>query len=161
MSNNFNILEMLKVAILTEEEGHNFYLNGAKYTTGKVNDFLTMAAYQELMHKEKFQKLFNEYSAKNQDELNSDYLYDSAVTEHLKNLVENKIFNKNKEPEDAFKDLKSAIESALKSEKLTVELYTNMYKGFLSEEVKEMFDIIIKEEKEHVLYFSKLLEEIV
>lgn len=161
MSKNFNILEMLKVAMLTEEEGHNFYLNGTKYTTGKVNDFLTMAAYQELMHKEKFQKLFNEYSSKSEDELSSDYLYDSDVSEYLRELVENKIFDKNKEPEDAFKDLKSAIESALESEKLTVELYTNMYKGILSKEVKEIFTMIIEEEKEHVNYFTKLLEEIV
>lgn len=161
MSNNFSILEMLKVAILTEEEGRNFYLNGAKHTTGKVKDFLTMAAGQELMHKEKFQKLFNEYSSKNDDELSSDYLYDSEVSEYLRKLIENKVFDKNEEPEDAFKNLKSAIERALKSEELTVELYTNMYKGILSDEVKEIFNIIIEEEKEHVKYFSKLLEEIV
>lgn len=161
MSNNFSILEMLKIAILTEEEGRNFYLNGAKHTTGKVKDFLTMAAGQELMHKEKFQKLFNEYSSKTENELSLDYLYEPETSEYLRKLIENKAFDKNKEPEDAFKNLKSAIESALKSEKLTVELYTNMYKGTLSDDVKEMFNTIIEEEKEHVKYFSKLLQEIV
>ncbi|SHJ76971.1 Rubrerythrin [Hathewaya proteolytica DSM 3090] len=160
MSTNFSILEMLKIAILTEEEGRNFYLNGAKHTSGKVKDFLTMAAGQELMHKEKFEKLFNDYSNKTENDLNSDYLYDAEVSEYLRKLIENKAFKKNDVPENAFDNLRSAVESALNSEKLTVELYTNMYKGILSNEVKEMFNIIIEEEKEHVNYFSKLLEEI-
>jgi rubrerythrin len=39
MTNTFNGLEMLKIAILMEEEGRDFYTNGAKYTTGKLKDF--------------------------------------------------------------------------------------------------------------------------
>ncbi|CAM2994404.1 ferritin family protein [Hathewaya histolytica] len=161
MSNNFSILEMLKVAILTEEEGRNFYLNGAKYTDGKVKEFLVMAAGQELMHKEKFQKLFDEYSKKNEDELNSDYLSDPEVSEYLRKLIENKVFDKKEEPKDAFKNLESSIKQALKSEELTVELYTHMYKGLKSEDVKDMLKTILDEEKEHVEYFSKLLKEII
>lgn len=69
MSNNtFSALEMLKIAILMEEEGYNFYINGANYTKGKTKEFLLAAAGQEFIHKEKFTKLFNELSAKKESE---------------------------------------------------------------------------------------------
>lgn len=156
-SNNFNVSEMLKVAILMEDEGYNFYTNGAKYTTGKTKKFLISAAGQEFIHKEKFQKLFDKASKSN----NYDYLFDDEVTGYLKNLIENKVFNQKKQPENAFADLKTAIEHALKTEELTVEVYSQLYKGISKDEVKDMLSIIIEEEKGHAAYFSKLLKEIV
>ena len=64
MSNTFNGLEMLKIAILMEEEGRAFYTNGAKYTTGKLKDFLLATAGQEFIHKERFSTLYNNLASK-------------------------------------------------------------------------------------------------
>ena len=75
--NTFNGLEMLKIAILMEEEGKAFYTNGAKYITGKTRDFLLATAGQELIHKEKFTKLYNDLSSKK--DVDYDYLFDAEV----------------------------------------------------------------------------------
>ena len=155
MANTFNGLEMLKIAILMEEEGRDFYTNGAKYTTGKLKDFLLATAGQEFLHKEKFSALYNNLAEKKDE--NYDYLFDVEVTSYLKSLIDDKVFDKKAPPEDAFKDLKSAIEYAIKSEQLTVEVYTKMYEGIVEGEVKELLGTLIDEEKSHVEEFSKLL----
>jgi Uncharacterized conserved protein len=159
MSTTFNGLEILKIAILMEEEGHSFYTNGAKYTTGKVKDFLLAAAGQEFLHKEQFSKLYNDLSSKK--DVGYEYLFDAEVTAYLKALIENKVFDKKEIAEDAFKDLKSAVEYALKSEKLTVEVYTKMYEGISNSEVKDILHKLVNEEKAHVEFFSRLLIEII
>jgi rubrerythrin len=155
MTNTFNGLEMLKIAILMEEEGRDFYTNGAKYTTGKLKDFLLATAGQEFIHKERFSTLYNDLASKKDE--NYDYLFDAEVTSYLKSLIDNKVFDKEAPPEDAFKDYKSAIEYAIKSEKLTVEVYTKMYEGIIEGEVKELLGTLIDEEKTHIDEFSKLL----
>ncbi|BCZ46031.1 ferritin [Clostridium gelidum] len=155
MANTFNGLEMLKIAILMEEEGRDFYTNGAKYTTGKLKDFLLATAGQEFIHKEKFLTLYNNLASKKDE--NYDYLFDAEVTSYLKSLIDNKVFNKETPPEDAFKDYKTAIEYAIKSEQLTVEVYTKMYEGIVEGEVKELLSTLIDEEKTHIDEFSKLL----
>ena len=157
--NTFNGLEMLKIAILMEEEGKAFYTNGAKYTTGKTRDFLLATAGQELIHKEKFTKLYNDLSSKK--DVDYDYLFDAEVTAYLRALIENKVFDNKEQPEDAFKNLKSALEYAVKSETLTVEVYTKMYEGITKVEVKEVLYTLIEEEKTHIDYFKKLLNELV
>ena len=155
MANTFNGLEILKIAMLMEEEGREFYSNGAKYTTGKLREFLIAAAGQEFIHKEKFSNLYDNLS--NSKDKDYDYLFDSEVVSYFKSLIENKVFDKKAPPEDAFKDLKAAIEYAVKSEELTVEVYTKMYEGIAEGEVKELLSKLIDEEKAHVEEFSKLL----
>ena len=186
-NNTFSGLEMLKIAILMEDEGYNFYINGAKYTTGETKQFLLAAAGQEFIHKQKFTKLFDELSSNNADE--SEYLFDIEVTKYLKALIENQVFdkkdqiaespeglksaltyppksqefkfNKKVQAKNAFEDLRSAVKYALKSEQLTVKVYTQMYEVISQSEVKGILSVILEEEKAHVIYFSKLLKEIV
>ncbi|MBU3112102.1 ferritin family protein [Clostridium lacusfryxellense] len=158
-SSTFSALEMFKIAILMEEEGYNFYTNGANYTKGKTKEFLLVAAGQEFIHKEKFTKLFNELSTNKEND--SEYLFDPVVTKYLRNLIENQVFNKEEHPRDAFTDLKSALTHALKSEELSISVYTKMYETVSQNDVTGILSIILEEEKAHATYFSKLLKEIV
>lgn len=155
MADTFNGLEMFKIAILMEEEGMAFYSNGAKHTTGKLKDFLTATAGQEFLHREKFLTLYNNLADKKDE--NYDYLFDEEVTAYLRSLIENKVFDKKTPPEDAFKNLKDSISYAIKSEQLTVEVYTKMYEGVKEGEVKDLLQELIAEEKSHIDEFSKLL----
>lgn len=155
MADTFNGLEMLKIAILMEEEGRDFYTNGARYTTGKLKEFLLAAAGQEFLHKEKFSALYDKLSGEKDE--NYEYLFDEEVNSYLKSLIDNKVFDKKAPAEDAFKDLKSGIEYAVASEKLTVEVYKKMYEGVTNSEVKELLGVLIEEEESHVEEFSKLL----
>ncbi len=155
MSNTFSSLEMLKIAILMEEEGADFYQKGATNTKGEVREFLLNAAIQELSHKDVFSKLYDEMSSDKEEE--SEYLFDAEVTKYLGGLTENQVFNEN-DNLDAFKDLATAVKSSLDKEKLTVKIYTELYKGVKDHEAKEVMDKIIDEEKQHVAYFENLLK---
>lgn len=155
MSKTFNGLEMLKIAILMEEEGADFYQKGAGNTSGEVREFLLSAAVQELNHKEMFEKLYEDMLSGKEEE--SEYLYDEEVSKYLGGLTENQVFDKN-ENLDAFKDLKAAVNNSLNKEKLTVEIYTELYKGVKDEDTKSVMNKIIDEEKKHVEYFEKLLK---
>lgn len=154
MSNTFSGLEMIKIAILMEEEGADFYQKGAKNTIGEVKEFLLSAAEQELSHKEKFTKLYDDMSAGKEEE--TEYLFDEEVTKYLGGLTENQVFNKN-DNLDAFKDLLTAIKSSIDKEELTVKIYSELYKGVKNEGAKEVMNKIIDEEKQHVAYFANLL----
>ncbi len=158
VNGNFNALEILKIAISMEEEGMQFYANGAKYTDGKLKDFLLHAAVQERQHKERFQKLYNDFLEK-KDRFNDDYLFDPDVSAYLKSLAENEVFQKKPQKEDAFTDVRSAAQQAVEAEETTVALYTRMYEGAQYEEMKEMLAALIEEEKAHVEYFKGLLEK--
>lgn len=157
-NNTFSGLEMLKIAMLMEEEGYTFYKNGANNTTGKTKEFLLAAASQEFIHKEKFSQFYDDLSKRK--ETDSEYLYDEEVSGYLRGLIENQVYNKKEDPTDAFKDLKSAVESSLNTEKLTVKIYTEMYKGVTNEDDKKIMSRIIDEEKQHVEYFTKLLKDL-
>lgn len=155
MSNTFSGLEMLKIAIMMEVEGADFYQKGAENTTGEVRDFLLNAASQELLHKDMFSKLYGEMSEGKEEE--TEYLFDQEVTKYLAGLTENQVFDKNRNI-DAFKDLLTAVKNSLDTERLTVKVYSELYKGVKDEGAKEVMDRIINEEKEHVAYFENLLK---
>lgn len=156
--NNFNGLEIIRTAILMEEEGSKFYTECAKYATGKAKDFLLIAAGQEFVHKDKFQRIYNDLSSNK--EYDYSYLFDEETTSYLKVLIENQVFDKKEQPKEGFKDIKAALEYAVKSEKLTVEVYTRMYSGITDNEVKVVIGELIEEEKTHVEYFQMLAKEL-
>jgi len=158
-NNTFSEPEMLQIAILMEEDGYNFYTNGANYTTGKTKEFLLAAAGQEFIHKERFTKLLAEL--RTNKESDSEYIFDVVVAEYLRNLIENQVFDKKEQPRDAFKDLKSALTYALKAEELTISIYTQMYEKVSQNDVIGILSTIIEEEKAHAAYFSKLLKQII
>mgnify|MGYP000855190046 FL=1 len=158
MANSFSALEMLKIAMLMEDEGYKFYKNGAKNTSGKLKEFLLSAEKQEFIHKEKFSKLHKELEAKNEDA--AEYLYDDEVSGYLKSLIENQVYKKEEEYKNAFVDLKTAVKNAYDTEVRTVEIYTKLYDGINDEEAKKIMAVIIGEEKDHVAYFEKLMNEI-
>lgn len=154
----FNGLEIIRTAILMEEEGSRFYTDCAKHATGKVKDFLLIAAGQEFVHKDKFQKIYNDLSSNK--EADYSYLFDEETTSYLRSLIENQVFDKSGQPKDGFKNIKAALEYAVKSEKLTVEVYIRMYSGITNNEVKAVLEELIEEEKTHVDYFQMLAKEL-
>ncbi|MGV8981062.1 ferritin family protein [Clostridium sp.] len=159
INNTFSGLEMFKIAMQMEEEGYNFYINGAEHTKGKTKEFLLVAAGQEFIHREKFKKLFDEL--RTNKEMDSEYIFNPDVTKYLSNLIENQVFDKQEKPRDVFTDLKSTLTYALEMEELTIIVYTKMYESISENDVTEILSIILEEEKAHAAYFSKLLKEII
>jgi rubrerythrin len=157
INDSFTGIEMFKFAMLMEDEGYNAYINGANYTTGKTKEFLLYAAKQELVHKERFTKLSTELSSILKTD--TDYTFDKETTKYLRDLIENRVFNKKKQTNDSFKDLKLALNHSLKSELLTISIYTQMYERVSKDAVSRILSIIIKEEKAHASYLLQLIKE--
>jgi rubrerythrin len=155
---NLNDLEILKVAMSMEEDGLNYYTNGAKHTDGELKKFLLLAAGQEKLHREKLQRLYNELSNTKVD--SDEYLFDPDVLAYLKQLIENRVFSTKANIQDAFLNLKSAAEYAVKAEELSVELYSKMHDGITFPEAKKVMLELIDEEKTHVEFFAKILEDL-
>lgn len=153
---SFSGLEILTIAIAMEEEGMNFYKNGAQNTEGQLKLFLINASEQERMHKEKFKNLYD-IIAKNKSEIEDDYLLDPDVSAYLKSMVKNEVFDRGTEDKGAFVDIKSSVSYALKAEETTVKLYTKMFENSKHDEMKDMLSIMIDEEKAHVKYFKDML----
>ena len=159
IAGDFNGLEVLKIAIAMEEEGMQFYEQGAARTEGQLCEFLMHAAGQEKLHKETFEKIYNKLMQEKQD-FDDEYLFDEQVEGYLRILARNEVFKKDAPKEDAFDDLKAAVLYAIKAEETTTELYTRMYNSAKYPEMKEMLEKMLEEEKEHIAYFKQLLEDI-
>ena len=157
---DFNELELLTIAMALEDQGMKFYQNGAKNTEGQLRQFLLDAAQQEKEHKEVFQGFYdNIVKSKPQNE--DDYLFDPDVASYLKAMAEKEVFDKTPyDSEEAFKDLKSSVSYALKSEELTVDIYEKMCESAKSQDVKDLLEKLIKEEKGHAKYFEKILKSL-
>ncbi len=156
---DFNGLEVLKIAITMEEEGMQFYTQGASRTQGRLKEFLMHAAGQERLHKEAFEKLYDKLMKEKQD-FDDTYLFDEQVEGYMRMFAQNEVFKKDAPKENAFDDLKEAVCYAIKAEETTIELYTRMYTGAKYAEMKVMLEKMIQEEEEHVEYFKQLLEDI-
>lgn len=152
----FNGLEVIKTAILMEEEGIDFYTQSAKLSEGKIKDFLLIAAGQEFAHRDKFQTIYDELLSKSDIDFN--YLFDDETNGYLKILIENQVFKKDKPKE--YINLLEVLEEAVRSEKHTIELYSRMYSGVRLPEVKAVIEKIMEEEKHHAEYFEILAKEL-
>jgi rubrerythrin len=157
---DFNELELLTIAMAMEDQGIKFYQNGANNTEGQLRQFLLDAAQQEKEHKEVFQRFYdNIVKSKRQNE--DDYLFDPDVSSYLKSMAEKEVFDKTpQDSEEAFRDLKGSVSYALRSEELTVDIYSKMYESAKRQDMKDLLKRLIKEEKGHVKYFEKLLKSI-
>lgn len=156
----FNELELLTIAMAIEDQGMKFYQNGANNTEGRLKQFLLDAAEQEKEHKQVFQTYYNEIK-EDKPEGEEEYLFDHDVTSYLKAMAEKAVFNKApSEGQEAFKDLKSSVLYAIKSEALTIDIYTKMYEGAKRQDIKDLLKRLIDEEKSHLGYFKSVLKEI-
>jgi rubrerythrin len=156
MANTFNGLEMLKIAMLMEDEGSKYYMEGAKNASGEVKEFLLTSAKQELEHKEAFSKMYDDLLNKKGEGF--EYLFEPEVMSYLRSLIDNSAFdNKGAIIKDAFKDVKSAAEESAKAEQRTVDIYERMYEGISDPEAKAIMKKIIDEEVAHVAYFKNLI----
>ena len=155
----FNELELLTIAMAIEDQGMKFYENGANNTEGKLREFLLDAAQQEKEHKQVFQDYYNEIRNK-KPEGENEYLFDHDVTSYLKAMAEKEVFDKTpSDSREAFKDLKSSVLYAVKSEALTIDIYTKMYDGAKRQDIKDLLKRLIDEEKSHLGYFKSVLKE--
>ena len=139
-----NIKDAIKTAIQMEKDGYSFYNKAAAQTSSDMGRtiFKGLAA-DELLHLEIFQKLFNEKIGKEE-------WYDLVNTS--KKYVDIPIFPKDLQVvEGANPDTNEidALRIAMDSEQRSIEWYTKIRENSSDDQVDEIIDEIINQEKNH------------
>ena len=144
MSEIDNIKDAIKTAIQMEKDGFSFYEKAAAQTSSDMGRtiFKSLAA-DELLHLEVFQKLFDEKVGKEE-------WYDLVNTS--KKYVDLPVFPKDLQVmEGANPDTNEidALRIAMDSEQKAIDYYTKIRENSSDDQVNEILDEIINQEKNH------------
>jgi rubrerythrin len=139
-----NIKDAIKTAIQMEKDGLSFYEKAAAQTSSDMGKsvFKSLAA-DELLHLEVFQKLFDEKVGKEE-------WYDLVNTS--KKYVDLPVFPKDLQVmEGANPDTNEidALRIAMDSEQRAIDYYTEIRENSSDNQVNEILDEIINQEKNH------------
>lgn len=157
---NFNIIEITKIAIDMEKEGQEFYRKASALTEDeKLRSMFILLAEQEKKHAEIFYDLHKAFSET--ENLKDDYLYDEEVALYIKALVDNKVFKQ--EELDKIKkmdSMKDALQLGINSEKNSILFYSEIIRNTKSAEVLGALSLILAEEKKHLVDLTNLINTI-
>lgn len=139
--------ELLKFAVMIEENGEKFYRNwAAKAQNDEQKSFFTRLADEEIKHKHMFAELKSIVGDQPADDIENQGLYDA----YLRTFSEEVLFNeKSKEAEKAaVTDMKSAVEFAMKQELDSLLFYTDL-KNYVPKKHEDAVEKIKQEERRH------------
>jgi len=144
MSEIENVKDAIKTAIQMEKDGYDFYNKAAAQTSSDMGrDFFKSLAADELLHLEVFQKLFDEQVGKNEwhDLVNTSTKY-TDIPIFPKDLQKIEGANPGTNEIDA-------LRIAMDSEQRAIEWYTKIREKTSDDQVNEILDEIINQEKNH------------
>ena len=155
--NNFNMIELVQLAINIEKRGMEFY--DAAYSSAadsKAKDLYKYLYNEEVKHLKLFTELYNHI--KDIVSIGDDYLFDENVSAYLKSLVKEEVFKTSVLQENNNKsEIDSIVREALKAEKNSILFYTELALHTKDEEILNILDILIDEEKKHLVELTTLL----
>jgi len=157
MGDKFNIVEVTKIAADMEISGQKFYERAAELTKDeKAKGIFLLLAEQEKGHFKLFNKLHELMSEIHG--IDDEYLYDENVSAYLKALMGNKVFKDNMlEDAQNINSIEEAINIGITSEKNSILFYSELMKNSTSREVLSTLEIILQEEKKHLVDLTNLL----
>jgi len=138
-----NIKNAIKTAIQMEKDGHSFYKKAAAQTTSEMGkSIFESLANDELVHLDVFQKMFEDKISKSEW---------NQLVNSSKKYADMPIFPKDlKAVEGTNPDTNEldALRMGMDSEKEAIDYYTTL-KENTSQDVQEIIDEIIQQEKNH------------
>lgn len=155
---NFNDVEVLKIAVNMEAEGLAFYSSLAKSVNGaKVKAIFSILADEEKDHLDNFKKVYNEITASRASA--QDY-EDYTVDEYLRHLVETGVFTQKGEVKRLTAEIKTDIDAlriGIQAEKDAILFYSEAAKNTKNKEGQKAFGFLASEEKKHLKLLADLL----
>ncbi len=160
MKNSYNTAEVIQMAINIEKEGYEFYSRIAKHAANEQSKAVfVLLAEQEKKHIETFTNLLEVMSASNNTA--GQYMFDEEVSGYFMALTENKVFKPEKMYDAAdMTSAKEAIHEGIEAEKNSILFYTELLKSAAMQEVKHSLELIIEEEKRHILDLNNLAKSL-
>ncbi len=152
----YSAKELIKLAMLIEERGEDFYLEAVNVANDeKIKELLKTLAEEESKHRAKFLDIKRSIDdVKKQDLLEkvSIFFMDSAFGERF--------FSADKKAIESIENLEKAVEFAISLEEESI-LFYEILKGLaMDEQALSVLEIIIEEEKSHIEVLKNILEKL-
>lgn len=153
----YSPVEVIEMAIKTEESGQKFYANTAKKTKSKqLSELFLFLAGEEEKHAKIFKNL---YDTINESPQSLPYNFDE-IQQYLKAIIDSIFFLSGSSSYVAkLKSSQALLDFALTFEKDTILFYLEI-SNFVKEKDKKLVDKIIACEKEHIRKLSAIKEKI-
>ncbi|WP_018249512.1 ferritin-like domain-containing protein [Orenia marismortui] len=161
MANQFNALEIIKIAMNVEKEGENFYKRCVEVNSEpEVKKVFKELQEDEQEHYKYFKRLLKIFDEEDKS-ITRDYLYEQEVNNYLKALVDTKVFpTDDKITDDIAHNLQEAIEVGIKAEKNSLLLYAELIDIEEDKNTIEALEKLIIEEKRHLIKLESLKSQI-
>ena len=153
MSYDFNADELFEIAEQIERNGVKFYqlaANDVKDASHK--ELLNSLAAMEVQHIKTFADMRAELSAMEKETITFDP--DHEAVQYLRALADTRVFF---EKEIDTSSMKEILKSAIGAEKDSIVFYLGMKELVPSQRGSDKIDLIIKEEKDHIVILGKAL----
>ncbi|MDK2799361.1 MAG: phosphoserine phosphatase RsbU/P [Clostridiales bacterium] len=155
---NFSELDILKIAISSEEDGMNFYLKlyeDAKNDESKRQVF-TALANEEKNHIQIFKNLYKEALDKEKGDTEHS-IFEKQMDDFTKFLVHHFLSPKKDIFTGKDPNFKELINDALDQEYKSIKFYFHLAQNSRNENVQNLLHTIIKEEEQHVIKLKEML----
>lgn len=151
------MVELVQLAINIEKRGMKFYdVAYSSAVDSKSKDLYKHLYNEEVKHLKLFTELYN--NIKDIVSIDDSYLFDENVSLYLKSLVEEEVFKTSALKENKNKStLDNIVREAIKAEKNSILFYTELALHTKDEEVLKILNILIEEEKKHLVELTTLL----
>ena len=158
---NYNIEEILKIAIKIEQNGRAFYLKAASLCPIHEK-WLNRLADEEIAHEHVFE-MFQNSLVKHDDQDPAYFDAENLAMAYLHSIADSIIFNLAKDPTDSFSDnptINEIIEDALRREHEAILFYTGIKMALSEPKTAQEIELIIREEMGHVAWLKRKQIEI-
>jgi rubrerythrin len=159
---NFNAAEVFQVAVQIEENGRRFYQEGLKHIDDpEVKRLFEELAREEVEHKKKFESILAELPK----EATSPNVFDpeNQKSQYIQMMADQHVFVKAEGMDRHLadvRDMKDALKLAIEFEKDSVIFFLSMQDATEGTRGKELINLLIREEQEHLRRLSAELHRV-
>lgn len=158
----FNAEEIFDIAIAIEENGKKFYDEACFLVDNEsVRKLFQELAQEEIKHKERFIELKKQIP----EDIKGEVVYDpnNEITLYLKMMADDHVFRKAESVSEkvaSIKDPEDALKMAMQFEKDSIIFFLTMKDHTGDPKGKEMVDLLVKEEQQHLRRISSALRSL-
>ncbi|MDR3591337.1 MAG: ferritin family protein [Negativicutes bacterium] len=161
MSNLYNDLEGLRIAVEIETRGREFYRQAYEHSAVKEEkDLFLWLMNEEIHHQTAFTNIFNKIN-ETKEAHSAEYLFDPEVSRYLTVLAEHHVFpagDKTKAVIAELKSIQAILALAMQAEKDSVLFYDELANNARFPDAKKIFGQLKAEEQSHVVRIREMID---
>lgn len=160
MENLYSDLEGLRLAMEIEKRGRAFYDQALLHTRNSEHKELFMFLRdEETQHYERFRDIY-EVVKQRREAVQDDYIFDPEISRYITVLAESHVFPREDEAAAAIAELNAVpkiLKTAAQAEKDSILLYAELAKNARFADARQIFSVLVEEEKKHLVKLREIL----